>query len=87
MKRKLAVLGLLGFAALFGCSQVDDGSVSAGLPEGFIEVQESKIYGSNTTKFKDIDTGCYFIRAEGIQAVAMVQMFVEKDGVSVPYCD
>lgn len=96
-KRKVALTSLLGFTLLFGCSQVEGerdlhvggNKVSAEefLPEAFIEVQKSDVGGHGTIKFKDVDTGCYYIRTRDVQAVAMVQMFIEKDGVSVPYCD
>ena len=86
MKRKLAVLGLLGFAALFGCSQVDN-TVSAG-KEGEFEVVSKESFDYNYfTKIKHKETGCYYLYVTSSQKAGLTQMFIEKDGASVPYCE
>lgn len=94
MKRKLLTTGLLVFVFLFGCSQPGKGSVSASLPSGFELVSQDKIsVWGEVAKVKEIETGCYYILGRATNASLgavssfMEQMYIEKDGVSVPYCD
>ena len=90
-KQKLVLTGLVGFAFLFGCNQVDTmNEVSAG-EEGIFEYigksDTSKL--SRVKEVKHKNTGCHYLitNNDGDYARAMVQMFIEKDGVTVPYCD
>ena len=94
MKRKWLAIGLFVFASLFGCSQLDNGSVSASLPSGFELISEDKLsVWGDVAKVKEIETGCYYILGRATNSTVssvsgfMEQMFIEKDGVSVPYCD
>lgn len=92
-KRKLVLTGLLGFTFLLGCSQVDDGvsnvSASNNLPKGFTVVTEDEsIRGYQSVyTLKNEFTNCFYVLTEGWESTSMIQMFIEKDGVSVPYCD
>lgn len=65
---------------------------SSGLPYGFIQVTAPIDYstGGNSGHVftvKHIDTGCYYALMIGGYKGAFTQMFVEKNGVSVPYCE
>lgn len=90
MKRKLVLTGFVGFAFLFGCSQVDDGVVQAGEDGIFDYIGKSDIDKlSRVREVKHKVTGCHYLitNNDGDYARTMEQMFIEKDGVSVPYCD
>lgn len=90
-KQKLVLTGLVGFAFLFGCSQVDEGKVEASLPNGYVMVSENEFDKGNIYTLKHIQTGCHYTYTTSIYRNAFApnveQMFIEKDGVSVPYCD
>lgn len=90
MKNKL-LLVCLGMVALFGCSQVTNVDVSAQLPSGFEFKTVDEINFGEVYKGKDKETGCYFIfgtsRNNSSTTISMEQIFIEKNGVSVPYCD
>lgn len=86
-KKKLMLTGLVGFAFLFGCNQIDNGEVKAGLPESFKVVAETEVGGDTYYEVKHVVNGCHYVFVNGYQAVSITQMFIEKDGVSVPYCD
>lgn len=89
MKKKFVLTGFLGFAFLFGCNQIDNGEVSASLPTGFTITTEedNEINRHTVTVMHHNDTGCNYIIIDGNYSGGITQMFVEKDGVSVPYCD
>lgn len=82
--KKLLTIGFVGLLSIAACG--DEGSVEAGVPSGFIEV--SKDYLVDTvTVIKHSETGCYYVSTSGVRATAITQMYVEKNGVSVPHCD
>lgn len=69
MKRKMILIGMLGFTALFGCSQVG-GNVEADwnfsnvtnakLKDGFQFLTKDKTNIGEIYRMKDKATGCYF---------------------------
>ena len=84
--KKILFAGVIGLAILGGCATNE--LVEAGLPEGFniVSVDKDNINGySEILKHKE--TGCHYVVIHATQAVSVEQMFVEKNGVSVPYCD
>lgn len=89
-KQKLVLTGLVGFAFLFGCNQVEPtNEVKASLPNGFELITEDEyddIY-QNVYTLKNIATGCHYTLTDRSHNGGIIQMFIEKDGVSVPYCD
>lgn len=99
VKGKMVVVVLLVVGLLFACSEVEfggngSGNVHASLPSGFELVSEDEISKMSTLrKLKEVETGCYYIFGRtwngGGSSVSgsIEQMFIEKDGVTVPYCD
>lgn len=86
MKKKLILIGFLGFTALFGCSQVSQ-EVEAGKDSDVVKASSDRIDWVDYTIIKHKETGCHFMFADGDQESGFVQMFIEKNGVSVPYCE
>lgn len=90
MKHKLILVGMLGFAVLFGCSQVSY-EVKAELPSGFTLTTVDRINQAEIYKIKDKVTGCYYIvgvsNSSSYTSASSTQMFIEKNGVAVPYCE
>lgn len=90
MKRKLLLVGMLGFTILFGCSQASN-EVSASLPNSFNPTSKDIIDSVNVFKIQDKDTGCYYLFGTTDYGTShtpsATQMFIEKNGVTVPYCE
>ncbi|KOS61486.1 hypothetical protein FJQ98_16400 [Lysinibacillus agricola] len=90
MKRKLVLVGMLGFTILFGCSQSDEGNVYAS-DQGEMNVMSvDRVHNGDAVILKHKDTGCYYTYVRGTgssTSSAPTQMMVVKDGVVVPYCD
>lgn len=87
MKKLLLGLILLALSILFiGCSENE---VSADIPSGFSHLTKDSINSGKANVIQHNKTGCYFIMGTGNYdtTVALTQMFIEKDGVSIPYCD
>lgn len=93
MKRfflKHPAISVLAFISLLTVSLVacNGQEAEAGLPEGFDKVTVDK---KNIAEYAEVlrhkETRCYYVVVSGTQAVAVEQMFVEKNGVSVPYCE
>lgn len=90
MKKIIGVLAI-GLLLLAGCAE--EGQVSAGVPEGFMNVTNDEIDddGDHTLSvFQHLDTGCYFAVTHGYSydsSSSITQMYVERNGVSVPYCE
>lgn len=90
MKRKIVIAGMLGFTALFGCSQ-DSEKVEAGLPEGFDLISKDEIDKGNIYVLRNKSTGCYYTYTTSVYSDTFAPnveiMFIEKNGVTVPYCE
>lgn len=90
--KKWVVLILTG-VLLAGCSTEEGGSSQSDkkekLPSGFTFVNKDVLNGDYITVAKHNKTGCYYTFLNGgyDTTVGATQMFVEKDGVSIPYCD
>jgi len=82
MKKRLVLAGFIGFTFLFGCSQISN-EVNADGDKGMTLVSKSD--GNYIYKHKK--TGCYYLRTKLGYSGGVVQMMVEKDGVTVPYCE
>lgn len=92
-KRKVVLASLLGFTLLFGCSQVEEekelhvssNKVSAEevISDNFEIISESE-EGAFTYELIHTPTQCHYVQTH---KGGLTQMFIEKDGVSVPYCD
>lgn len=95
MKCKLLLVGFLGFAVLFGCSQSSkveadwnfSNVTNVELKDGFHFLTKDKTNIGEIYQMKDKTTGCYYTFVDGYQSTAITQMFIEKNGVSVPYCE
>jgi hypothetical protein len=86
---KRIVFAVLLATLLVGCSSAEGASGEKdGLPNGFTFVENSKLHGDYITVSKNKITGCYYIFVNGgyESSVGGIQMFVEKNGKSVPYC-
>ena len=90
--KKWVVLILTG-VLLAGCSTEETGDnlsdKKGTLPSGFTFVNKDGLHGDHITVAKHNETGCYYTFLNGgyDTTVGATQMFVEKDGVSVPYCE
>lgn len=87
--KKLVTLILAG-VLLAGCSVVKaETPKKSTLPEGFTFMNKDGLHGDHITVAKHNETGCYYTFVNGgyDTTVGVVQMFVEKEGVSVPYCE
>ena len=86
MKKKLTIVGLLGFTFLFGCGQIEN-EVEAGEDGIFEYIGKSDV--DNLKRVREVkhkDTGCHYLitNSDGDYARALIQMY-DKDGL--PYCD
>lgn len=82
MKKMCLMAGLL--LIMVGCSEEPEAEASAEakeVPEVFVEMQGDD---SRLTEYRHAETGCHYVKYQGFD---LEQMFVEKDGHSVPYCD
>lgn len=88
MKKKLALVGFIGFGVLFGCSQVGQ-NAEAGLPNGFEIVTKDEIGEGRSTQYvlNHIESGCKYVYIDHWDTTAITQMMFEKDGVTIPYCE
>lgn len=94
--RLKAILVAATILLLAGCKEVgigpekiDNGPGQDVPPPGYEIVDMTTGIGPDNWKaitLKSIETGCYFIVTGRYTSVAMQQIFVEKNGVSVPYC-
>lgn len=90
MKRKLIILGMLGFTVLFGCNQSNEGNVSASNNGEMNVVSVDEVYRGEAVILKHKSTGCYYTYVRGSGSTtsnAPTQMMIEKNGVTVPYCE
>lgn len=88
MKRKLVLTGFLGFTFLFGCNQIDKVEVSASEESEYeIVLNEKLTHSEDLTQVKHRETGCHYLYYDGVQGGGLTQMFIEKDGQTVPYCE
>lgn len=82
MKKILTLLGLM--LILSGCGGVEkDESSTNKVNQSFIIVNNED---DNFVEYKHIKTGCHYVDST-FNADYLTQMFIEKNGVSVPYCD
>jgi len=92
MKKKLVLAGFIGFTFLFGCSQIgNEDKVKAYLPNTFNQVSKDEFNDMEIYKVKEEVNGCYYVIAIPSYGTSytpsVTQMMVEKDGVTVPYCE
>ena len=84
MKKKLTIIGLLGFTLLFGCTQTQN-EAGANKESEFTAVSQEDFGGGIIIKFKHNDSGCYYIaKSDAFGGGGMTQM-LNKDGL--PICD
>jgi len=86
MKKKLVLVGFIGFTFLFGCSQINN-EVDANSERWFTKVHSEHHSNNNLTVIKHNGDGCYYLITTNTNSGGVVQMMVEKDGVTVPYCE
>lgn len=90
-KVKLFGLGFLFLAVSMSLVACGETSVDAGVPSGYEEVTKDKITDYTSVRtIKNIQTNCFYsfaVRVGNGGGVSIVQMFVEENGVSVPYCE
>lgn len=86
MKKRLILVGIIGFGVLFGCSQVTQDVSAIGVNQ-FELVSTDNHKGDTLYTYKHKQTGCYYLTNKNGYSGGMVQMFIEKDGESIPYCD
>lgn len=84
MKTKLKVMiGMAALAiALIGCG---DQAAEAGKEKAFKLI--SKDDDSELLEYQHVETGCHYLKYSGHRKGNITQMFIEKNGVSVPYCE
>jgi hypothetical protein len=78
--KKLIILALILLLTACGARVVE-----ADLPNGFILVEKNSIDNYTIRTIQHEKTGCYYVLTTG-SGTSVEQMFVEKNGVSVPYC-
>jgi hypothetical protein len=82
MKKITMLLALL--VILSGCGEVEKDDVSTNKAiQSFIIVNNKD---DNFVEYKHIKTGCHYVDST-FNADYLTQMFIEKNGVSVPFCD
>lgn len=98
MVKKLLVTSMLAIVFVIGgCGAVDDSTVTVSQQEASVS-KAYTIVSETTMKDRDIillglqhkDTGCHYNMTVNIyqyKGTDTTQMFIEKDGVSVPYCN
>lgn len=92
MKKGLLFLGLMALSAtLIGCGEITDPPV---LVSSEFELIARDLMESESSREEELlktvkhaKTGCYYLIYRGVQKGGITQMFVEKNGVSVPYCE
>lgn len=94
MKKFLVSISIASLGILITCASM--GVLIAGgtttseakLPSGFRPVTEDVLAeDSEVMVIQHLKTGCYYTLVDSFEGNGFVQMFVEKNGVSVPYCD
>jgi uncharacterized secreted protein with C-terminal beta-propeller domain len=81
MKKVLVLLTFLSVTTIIvACS---NNAEAHSVNDTFIEVSEDGMF----TEYKHKETGCHYIYMNSSQSENLVQMFIEENGVSVPYCD
>lgn len=88
MKKIITVLAVT-LILLVGCGSSNT-QTSASLPEGYMAVTQDEFENHMVTVIQHRDTGCYFTTVQNYSydsGVAITQMYVERNGVSVPYCE
>lgn len=91
--KKLIVVFVLILFSLIGCSQTTNNQAQADLPPGFevVSKTERSNNGSrNVYELRHIKTSCYFAYSSNNDngtISSLTQIYIEKNGVSVPYCD
>ena len=89
MKKIAIVSGILFTLSTAGIFSLYDPKqeVEASSPKSFKIMSTDKLgYGENLIVVKHKKTGCYYTHMDGNNSEALTQMFVEKNGVNVPYC-
>lgn len=91
MKKRVGLfLGLLALSVtLIACS---DTSVEANVPDSFEVISKDEIGRAYVYQIKHKVTGCHYMLSDtffkGVESAQVTtQMFIEKNGVSVPYCE
>lgn len=87
MKKSLIAIGL-GITLLAGCGSATT-TASADMPKGYYAISKVHIDSGNIYEIVNKETTCHFTYVNGDfdTTVSIAQMFVEKNGVSVPYCE
>lgn len=92
MKKMLLISALALIFVIGGCGAGEENSAQASLPSDYTIISETDIYKGEIfeTVLKHNRTDCYYsvtVDKYNWEGSAPTQMFVEKNGVSVPYCD
>lgn len=90
MKKIAIVSGVLFTLSTAGIFSLYDSKqeVEASSPKSFKIVSADSLgYGEELIVAKHKKTGCYYTFKDDNKSGVLTQMFVEKNGVSVPYCD
>lgn len=91
MKNKLSLM-LIVIVILVGCSEMPS-NAQADLPTGFDVVSKTERSANGSKNIYEIQhkkTGCYFVYSSSNSSGDIstpTQIMVEKNGVSVPYCE
>lgn len=90
MKKKIGLfLGLVAVSvSLIACSET---SVEADIPSSFEILTIDEVRFTEVYVIKEKNTGCFYVSSIASSNSAggnsITQMMIEKNGVSVPYCE
>lgn len=84
--KKLLIGAVLLAALLSGCGEGNSETTSDKYPAGYDVVAVQLVDGYYIHELKHKQTGCHFSMSSG-SGSSFEQMFIEKDGQSIPYCD
>lgn len=74
---------------LTACGGVEDTESESITPSNFEIVSHDVIDDNDKTDLFTVrhkETGCLYIVTDGYKSGGITQMFIEEDGVTVPYC-
>ncbi|MCA1064681.1 hypothetical protein QTG56_24025 (plasmid) [Rossellomorea sp. AcN35-11] len=84
---KFLLISIISVILLAACDG-DESTVEPSMPKGFELVTEDKLDVTGYAEvYRHKVTGCHYLVVSGMRTVSAEQMFVSKNGVSVPYCD
>lgn len=69
---------------LGACDEDTETAVPKQISEDFVEINSSET--TYIIEYRHVPTGCHYMQLDSYSD-SIIQMYIDKDGQSVPYCD